>query len=140
MCDCGIDVIHEGNKLWCTTCGRSHGTKVVWVSSFTNPQHFKFRYVYDRRKRFVKYLRSFNDTALNANLESILQCFSVLEMTWSMTACKRKYFFSKNTVLRFIIEYLGIQTRATVKPLKDTERIKPQVTCMREALATTTFW
>ena len=140
MCDCGTEPIQDGNVLWCTSCGSSHGEKVVYVSSYSNPQHFKFRYVYDRRKRFVKYLRSFNDPALNANIEPIIQCFSILEMTWpTADTGTRKYFYSKNTVLRFIIDLFGIKTSATVNPLKDAERTKTQVTCMKKALAMSTF-
>ena len=142
MCDCGTAPIQDGNELWCTSCGQSHGKNFVYVSSYSNPQHFKFKYVYDRRKRFVKWVLSFNDPNIGANIESIIQCFSALEMTWPLTDTgkpKRKYFYSKNTVLRFIIDRLGIETDAQIKPLKDVERTKRQTKWMKRALDNTTF-
>ena len=61
-----------------------------------------------------------------------------IEFAWEPHRSERTYFFNKNCVLSFILEYLGIPFE--VATLKDKERVEKQVTTMKSLVSGMPFF
>ena len=109
----------EGHE-WCTNCGSQLPGSQHWVVGFQQ-SHFPRGQVYNRRKRFVRYLKGLGlGKAVTQKWYSILDLYSKFEFCWTGSPSERTYFFAKPVMLKACCSLLGVE--ATLPGLKDKNR------------------
>ena len=109
----------EGHS-WCTSCGAQVPGTQTFVVGFQQ-SHFPRGQVYNRRKRFVRYMKSLTlDGAVLDKWYSILDLYSKFEFCWSSSTSERTYFFAKPVMLKVCCHLLGV--KADLPGLKDKNR------------------
>jgi len=136
-CGCGsTEEVSEGQQMWCTGCGSRKGANTTWVGSYNHQSHYKKKQLYNRGKRFRLFVISLGLHDVCCELGNIMQLFRILEFSWSGQHTTRKYFYSKNVALRFILDILGFESTTIDKihSLKDKERAAKQIDQMNHDL------
>jgi hypothetical protein len=123
----------EGGSLWCTGCGTQLQAQCEWTFTYSLCSNYRKVPVYSRIKRFQAWLKELNEPVIFANFEEILFLYGTIEFSFHPHRGERMYFFNKNCVLSFILEYLCLPLQ--VPTLKDAHRVEKQVTTMSKLLA-----
>ncbi len=132
--NCGSDSSAiEGGSLWCTGCGTQLQAQCEWTFTYSLCSNYRKVPVYSRIKRFQTWLRELNQPVIFANFEEILCIYARIEFSFHPQRGERTYFFNKNCVLSFILEYLGLPLE--VPTLKDEDRVEKQIATMSKLLA-----
>lgn len=136
-CQCGcIEEEQQNGRVWCTNCGSDKGCCVTWVGSYNHQSHYKKKQLYNRGKRFRLFALSLGLMEINTQVGDIMQFFRIIEFSWSTQDSTRKYFYSKNVALRFILRCLDVDEAVieTIRSLKDEDRAAIQIREMEKDL------
>ena len=133
---CGVV---ESNHLWCDKCGTAIRSDVEFLPSYQNNHNAPRQQVYNRRKRFTKYIQSLRLQPVLANIHAILDLYSSFEFSWVVhnDLSKRTYFYAKPCMLKVCCNMLEIDT--PLPSLKDKTRERDQFQELKE-LRTTQAW
>ena len=133
---CGII---DDNHLWCDKCGCSIRSDVEFIPSYQNNHNAPRQQIYNRRKRFTKYVQSLGLKDVLANIHAILDLYSSFEFAWVVhkNLSKRVYFYAKPCMLKVCCRMLEIYT--PLPGLKDKNRERDQFEELKE-LQTTQGW
>ena len=124
------------NTIVCTGCGLILGDDIKYVSTYALRPHYRYpkKQPYVRIIRFRKFLDKLKCTEIFQNIEKILTLFGVLEMGFS-TFNKRKYFWTRQMVSKFLSEFIGLSVE--LRGLRDKQRTKEQMIQMKNVLTNT---
>lgn len=130
---CGI---LDDNHLWCDKCGCAIRSQVEFLPSYQNCHNAPRQQVYNRRKRFLKYIQSLALPPVLNNIHAILDLYSSFEFAWVVhnDLSKRTYFYAKPCMLKVCCEMLKID--CNLPSLKDKFRERDQFKELKEMRST----
>jgi hypothetical protein len=133
---CGIV---DANHLWCDQCGVAIRSQVEFLPSYQNCHNAPRQQIYNRRKRFMKYIQSLSIAPVLRNIHAILDLYSSFEFAWVVhnNLSKRTYFYAKPCMLKVCCQMLEIE--CTLPSLKDKTRERDQFQELKE-LRSTQAW
>ena len=122
----------DSGSLWCTGCGTQLEAQCEWTFTYSLCSNYRKVPVYSRIKRFQTWLKELDEPLIFAHFEEILLMYARIEFGFYPARGERTYFFNKNCVLAFILDYLGIGIE--VPTLKDKGRVEKQISKMNVLL------
>ena len=137
--DCKVYGIVDDNHLWCPQCGRCLREQVSFLPSYQNNHNAPRQQIYNRRKRFMRYIQSLAIPLVLQNIHAILDLYSSFEFSWVVhnDLSKRTYFYAKPCMLKICCHMLEID--CTLPSLKDKTRERDQFEEL-EKLTRTQAW
>jgi hypothetical protein len=133
-CEKETEGVCEDNVIWCDCCGNAMKSSQVFVHSYCQSYGCRTA-IYNRRKRFEKYARSFWKTDIVTSFHKILDLYSSLEFVWTSSKCKsgRTYFFARSVMLGFCCDLLKLNVN-NLPRLKDKQREKLQYSLLNKII------
>ena len=130
---CGII---DDNHLWCDKCGSAIRSDVQFLPSYQNNHNAPRQQLYNRRKRFTKYIQSLGLQAVLTSIHAILDLYSSFEFAWVVhnNLSKRTYFYAKPCMLKVCCQMLQID--CTLPGIKDKSRERDQFKELKEMTGT----
>lgn len=140
-CKAQTSGIIDDNYLWCDKCGTAIRSNVEFIPSYLNTHNAPRQQIYNRRKRFMKYIQSLGIKPVLTNIHAILDLYSSFEFAWVVhnDLSKRTYFYAKPCMLKVCCQMLEIDTPLTLPSLKDKTRERDQFKELKE-LRSTQAW